>query len=84
MHSGVHRYCKTGDTQGKCKDKYYSNEPISLSEQPNNYRHLIGREVVPAVKPSDLEINGNFPIDCNENRVASRAQQPNLTTFNSH
>ena len=33
------------------------------------------------MKSSDLEINGNFPIDFGENRVAPRAQPPHFSLF---
>lgn len=85
MDNGVHSYCTNGDTQGKCKDKYYPNEPISccLSSQIITDTFLVGK-YWPAVKTSDLEINGNFPIDFGENRVAARAHQSNFNSFNSH
>lgn len=45
MDSRVHRYCTTGDTQGKCEDKYHPNEPIScrLSSQIITDTFLVGK-----------------------------------------
>lgn len=54
-----------------------------LSSQIITDTFLVGK-YWPAVKTSDLEINGNFPIDFGENRVAARAHQSNFNSFNSH